>query len=248
MSSSAKVLVVDDEEEVLDLVADYLGEEDFEVLTAPNGAVMRQVLAKAEIDLIVLDVKLPDQDGFSLVRELRKSSDTPVILLTGKADTIDRIVGLEIGADDYVAKPFELRELLARIRSVLRRTQTRATLLPKDDRVPEVKVFAGWLLDEVHRQLFSPAGLEVELTAAEFALLRELVNNPQRPVGRNQLLLKVQSREWSPEDRSIDVSISRLRRKMEADPNRPMLIKTIRNSGYVLASKVSAKSPETGPD
>ena len=241
MGGSDTVLVVDDEEEILELVADYLGEEDFRVLTAPDGASMLRILSETDVDLIVLDVKLPDQDGFSLVRELRRTHDTPIILLTGKSDAIDRIIGLEIGADDYLGKPFELRELLARIRSVLRRTRVRE--IPRPERASqEVKVFAGWALDEVHRQLFSPTGQEVELTAAEFELLRELVNNPQRPVGRSQLLQKVQSREWSPEDRSIDVSISRLRRKLEEDPNRPALIKTIRNMGYVLASTVSAKA------
>ena len=240
MSATERILVVDDEEEVRDLVAAYLTKEGFRVATAPDGTSMRRVLAEDSVDLIVLDVRLPDESGFNLVRDLRRTHDTPVILLTGKSEPVDRIVGLELGADDYLSKPFELRELLARIRSVLRRSQSKPRPSP-DAPADQVKVFAGWALDQVHRQLYSPAGVEVELTGAEFELLRELVNNAQRPISRNQLLNAAQSRDGAPYDRSIDVSISRLRKKLEKDPHHPTLIKTIRNVGYVLTSVVTSK-------
>ena len=247
MTDRTVVLVVEDEEAIRELVATYLEQEGFAVLAAPDGTSMRRTLAESSVDLIVLDVRLPDEDGFDLVRELRRTRDTPVILLTGKAAPVDRIVGLELGADDYLAKPFELRELLARIRSVLRRTlssdaQAAPGSAPGSAPGPggiKVRVFSGWALDPVRRRLFSPDGAEVELTGAEFELLRELVENAQQPISRNQLLNAAQSRDWEPHDRSIDVSISRLRKKLESDPGNPTLIKTIRNVGYILASEVT---------
>ncbi len=243
MTDRTVVLVVEDEEAIRELVATYLEQEGFAVLAAPDGTSMRSTLAENSVDLIVLDVRLPDEDGFDLVRELRRTRDTPVILLTGKAAPVDRIVGLELGADDYLAKPFELRELLARIRSVLRRTLgSVAQAAPGSGHGHEeirVRVFSGWALDPVRRRLFSPEGAEVELTGAEFELLRELVENAQQPISRNQLLNAAQSRDWEPHDRSIDVSISRLRKKLESDPGNPTLIKTIRNVGYILASEVT---------
>lgn len=238
MAGGEHVLVVDDEEEIRAMVATYLEGEGIKVRTAADGASMGHALAESDFDLIVLDVRLPDESGFNLVQELRRTRDTPVILLTGKSEPIDRIVGLELGADDYLGKPFELRELLARIRSVLRRSRGTASASPGAP-TDQVKVFAGWALDQVHRQLHSPSGEEVKLTGAEFELLRELVNNPQQPISRNQLLHATQSRDWAPYDRSIDVSISRLRKKLEQDPNQPALIKTIRNVGYILATAVT---------
>ncbi len=246
MTDRTVVLVVEDEEAIRELVATYLEQEGFSVLAAPDGISMRRTLAERSVDLIVLDVRLPDEDGFDLVRELRRTRDTPVILLTGKASPVDRIVGLELGADDYLAKPFELRELLARIRSVLRRTIGSASQ-PAPTPGPggiKVRVFSGWALDPVRRRLFSPNGAEVELTGAEFELLRELVDNAQQPISRNQLLNAAQSRDWEPHDRSIDVSISRLRKKLEIDPGNPTLIKTIRNVGYILASEVTDQTLE----
>jgi DNA-binding response OmpR family regulator len=238
ISAGITILVVDDEEEIRDLVASYLEREGYRILTAPDGASMWQDLEAHQVDLIVLDVLLPDADGFGLIRDLRRRRDIPIILLTGKSEAVDRVVGLEIGADDYLCKPFELRELLARVRSVWRRYRSNPPA-PVDDRSPEVKVFAGWALDPIQRQLYSPAGVEVELTSGEFDLLRELVNNPKRPMTRDHLLDATQSRDWTPFDRSIDVSIGRLRKKLEIDPAHPTLIKTVRNVGYVLAANVT---------
>ncbi len=238
MAGGTTVLVVDDEQEIRDIVTEYLEKEGVRVLGAADGASMWRRLEEHDIDLIVLDVLLPDANGFTLMRDLRRSYDTPVILLTGKSDSIDKIVGLELGADDYLPKPFELRELLARMRSVWRRYQARPHP-PADDPPAEVKVFAGWALDQTHRRLYSPKGVEVELTTGEFDLLRELVNHPNRPLSRDQLLDATRSRQWMSYDRSIDVSIGRLRKKLETDPNRPKLIKTIRNVGYVLATNVT---------
>ena len=241
MSLEESVLVVEDDEDLRNMLATYLGIEGFRVFTAPDGASMRRVLADHGVDLIVLDVLLPDGNGFNLVRELRRTSDTPIILLTGKSEPVDRIVGLELGADDYVCKPFETRELLARIRSVLRRNASRpqaAAAGPADD----IAVFAGWAFDPACRQLHAPSGTEVRLTSAEFDLLRALVDNAQRPVSRDHLLKVTQARDWGPNDRSIDISISRLRHKLESDPKRPTLIKTVRNVGYVLTAVVSRES------
>ncbi len=223
------------------MLASYLGNEGFEVLAVHDGASMGQALAETEFDLIVLDVLLPDENGFNIVRELRRSRNTPVILLTGKTEPVDRIVGLELGADDYVCKPFELRELLARIRGLLRRQALAGDAKPNGS-AGQVANFAGWTFDPGTRALVSPAGAEVHLTSAEFDLLKILVDNAQRPVSRDQLLNATRSRNWSPTDRSIDISISRLRQKMEKDPKRPSLIKTVRNIGYVLTGAVTLTS------
>lgn len=231
------VLVVEDNDELRTMLASYLTSEGFRVQTAPDGASMKMFLADNAVDLIVLDVLLPDGNGFNLVRDLRRTDNTPIILLTGKSEPVDRIVGLELGADDYVCKPFELRELLARIRSVLRRHASQPAGTSKA-MTNDVAVFAGWAFDSARRQLLGPSGDEVPLTSAEFDLLRTLVDNALQPVSRDQLLKVTQSRSWGPNDRSIDISISRLRQKLEADPRHPNLIKTVRNVGYVLTAEV----------
>lgn len=244
MSAGESILVVDDDEDLRTLLTTYLNREGFRVLSAPNGASMRQALCDNDVDLIVLDVLLPDDNGFNLIRNLRRSHDTPVVLLTGKSESVDRIVGLELGADDYVCKPFELRELLARIRSILRR-HARSGQPRTDEAVERVETFAGWSFDQTYRRLNSPSGAEVILTSAEFELLKMLVDSAPKPVSRDQLLKATQSRTWQPDDRSIDISVSRLRKKLEEDPKRPNLIKTVRNVGYVLTGTVT-KTPRWG--
>lgn len=240
MPGGNTILIVDDENEIRKVLSSYLEKEGFRVLTAPDGAAMSRQLEAQQVDLILLDILLPDANGFELVRDLRRSSDIPVILLTGKSESVDKVVGLELGADDYLSKPFELRELLARIRSVWRRYQA-AQRSTADHPTAEVKVFAGWALDQPYRRLYSPKGVEVELTSREFELLRELVNHPNQPVSRDHLLGATRSRHWVTYDRSIDMSITRLRKKIEKDPKRPKLIRTIRNVGYVLAADVTNK-------
>ena len=237
MSTGLKILIVDDDEALRTMLETYLSKEGFEVVAVPDGHAMNEALKANDIDLIVLDVVLPDGSGFNLVRNLRRSSSTPVILLTGKSDSIDRIVGLELGADDYVCKPFELRELLARIRSVLRRHDS-ATKEPADPITDQVATFDGWTFDEARRQLLSPTGEEVRLTSAEFELLRLLVEAAPNPVSREELLKATQSRNWDPNDRSVDISVSRLRKKLEKNPKHPTLIKSVRNVGYVLTDTV----------
>ena len=240
MFENERILVVDDDQDLLDLICPYLEKAGFQTLSALDASAMRKVLAEEQVDLVVLDLGLPDAEGFALLREFRRSYDLPVVLLTGKSHPVDRVVGLELGADDYIGKPFELRELVARIRSVLRRSKGPAASKPG----PKIKVFDGWRFDEVHRELRSPSRELVELTGAEFELLRELINSAQEPVSRNQLLNAVRARDWMPHDRSIDVSISRLRKKLEQDPAQPALIKTVRNVGYILASTVSLEQEE----
>jgi DNA-binding response OmpR family regulator len=236
------LLLVDYEDDILKVVNLYLEREGYRVLTARDGASMWTRLAANDIDLIILDVLLPDANGFALVQDIRKNRDIPIILLTGKAEPVDKVVGLELGADDYLSKPVDLRELLARFRSVLRRC--RPTGGPQGDAASgPIKVFSGWTLDQARRELYSPGGEKLELTSSEFDLLCVLVNNAQRPVTRDQMLDATRSRPWTPFDRSIDVSIGRLRKKLEADPGNPALIKTVRNVGYILAASVSGRKP-----
>ena len=225
---SEKLLVVDDDPLVCDLVRLYLRNEGFAVSVAHGGAGLRQVMAAAEIDLVILDLMMPGEDGLSLTRYLCEHSDAAIIILTTKNSTVDRIVGLEMGADDYVTKPFDERELLARVRSVLRRRQR-----PAEAGVDNTRVrFSGWELDLQACRLFRPDGAEMLLTTGEFALLAALATHPNRPLTRDQLLNITHNRDAAPFDRSIDVQIGRLRRKIEVDPAQPTLIRTVRGVGY----------------
>lgn len=235
MADSSHVLVVDDDHEIRALLAKFLGRHGCRVETAADGAEMFQALAAWKIDLVVLDLMLPGEDGLTLCRRLRRDSSVPVIMLTAMGEDTERIVGLEIGADDYLAKPCNPRELLARIRAVLRRT---AETTPAVDTRQKTLRFAGWRLDPAARKLFAPDGGEVELTGGEFDLLRTLAQRPRRVLSREQLLDLTRGREAAPFDRSIDSQISRLRRKIEIDSGRPELIKTVRNGGYVFTPKV----------
>jgi two-component system OmpR family response regulator len=216
---------------------------------AGTAALARTHFARATIDLVLLDVGLPDADGFDLLRDLRTQAQIPVIMLTGKDTSIDRILGLELGADDYLGKPFELGELRARIRSVLRRTHRLGDSEIAD--AVEALTFAGWTLDLTHHRLLDPQGQAAALTSGEMTLLRVLAEHPRRPLSRDQLLDLTRSREWSPFDRSIDVLVGRLRRKLAgAAGEGDELIKTVRNIGYMLAADVRRRRlparPATG--
>ena len=232
------LLVVDDDREIRRLTEEYLAQAGYRVSTAPDGKAMRRVMEQHRIDLVVLDLMLPGEDGLVLCRELRARSNLPILMLTARGAEVDRIVGLEMGADDYLAKPFNPRELLARIRSVLRRAHALPpNLVPEDVRTFR---FAGWRLNVAERQLVAADGLVVPLSGAEFRLLRVLLEHPQRVISRDQIMELTQGREALALDRSIDVLIGRLRRRLQDDGKEPRLVKTVRGEGYVLAAQVEA--------
>lgn len=241
METTATILVVDDDREIRSLLGDYLDTNGYRALLAADGVEMNRFIDSQHVDLVVLDLNLPGEDGLSLCRRLRAVSALAVIMLTARDQPLDRILGLEMGADDYLPKPFEPRELLARIRSVLRRTQglaTRNDIAPSQQRL----LFNGWTLDLVARHLHNPQGTVVMLSGAEFRLLKVLLLHPNRVLTRDQLLNLTQGRDADPFDRSIDIQVSRLRQKLEDDARAPAIIKTVRNGGYVLAANVT--SPE----
>jgi len=233
------ILVVDDDPEIRQLLKTYLEKNGYVVSTAAEGNGMWMTLDRTRIDLIVLDLMLPGVDGMELCRTLRTRSKIPVIMLTARGDEMDRILGLEMGADDYLAKPFSARELLARIKVILRRVRD----LPIDPMAdaPEKLAFSGWTLDTRTQHLHSPEALVVPLSSAEYRLLHVLLTHPNRALSRDQLLDLTQGRESGPFDRSIDVQVSRLRHRLGDDPRDPRLIKTVRGEGYVLAVDVAAE-------
>jgi two-component system, OmpR family, response regulator len=233
------VLVVDDDRDLRALVGEYLKRNDYNVRFAADGKQMRLILEQSRIDLVVLDLMLPGEDGLSLCRDLRGGSDLPVLMLTAKSDPFDRILGLETGADDYLSKPFEPRELLARIRNILRRAQA---LPPNLAARPTCRYgFAGWVLDVTQRQLTSPHQVAVTLSGAEFRLLHVFVTHPNRVLTRDQLMDLIKGREADPFDRSIDLRVSRLRLKLRDDARAPQLIKTLRNEGYIFTADVASE-------
>jgi two-component system OmpR family response regulator len=229
------ILVVEDDREIRTLVSRFLQSNDLRVTTVGDGREMDRLLRDNRIDLIVLDVMLPGEDGLEICRRVRSSSSLPVIMLTAKGEDIDRIVGLEIGADDYMTKPFNPRELLARIRAVLRRG---AGGMIEAARSGAVLTFDGWRLDPNVRQLHDPDGVRVALTGAEFDLLLAFCERPRRVLSRDQLIDLTQGRGAGPFERSVDVLVSRLRQKMEHDPREPTLIQTIRGGGYMFSPEV----------
>ncbi len=233
---ASHLLVVDDETEIADSVSRYFGKYGFRVSTANDGDAMRAVVGREAVDVILLDLGLPREDGFELTRWLREHWRGAIIIVTGRGESVDRIVGLELGADDYVTKPFDLRELLARVRSVLRRTA--AATPPPPPAQKTGYTFAGFRLDLDRRGLTDPNGAEVPLTAGEFDLLSVFVRHPNRVLSRDQIMSEMHGRDSGPFDRSIDVQIGRLRRKIEADSSNPQLIKSVRNAGYMLAARV----------
>lgn len=236
MTDRPTLLLVDDDTEIIDLLSAYLARFQFEVHTAADGNGMREQLRTHAIDLVVLDVMLPGTDGLVLAREIRAQSRIPVIMLTARVSTYDRILGLEIGADDYMGKPFEPRELVARIQTVLRRTQGGASD-PVAEAAGEVVSFDGWRLDRVERTVVSPAGQVAALSNAEFRLLNTFLQAPRRLLTRDQLMEQARGRAMDAFDRSIDLLVSRLRHKLADDGGDEALIKTVRGAGYVFNAR-----------
>lgn len=238
MANTHHILVVDDDVEILRLTKRFLTQYGFRISFAENAAQVQEMLDNWAIDLVVLDVLLPGTDGFQICRTIRQKSSVPIIMLTAVQDEADRILGLELGADDYLTKPFNPRELLARIRAVLRRFSDIANGRSADLRLAR---FNGWQFDVGTMELRSPDDSLVPLSRGEFALLVAFVEHPMRALSREQLADLVQGREPGVFDRSIDIQVSRLRRKMEADPGNPALIKTVRNVGYQFCADVDAE-------
>ncbi|MFB0612148.1 response regulator [Aurantiacibacter poecillastricola] len=235
-----KLLLVDDEASLREPLADYLSRQGFAVRQAENAAKARSALLEDVPDLVLLDIMMPGEDGVSLCRHLVETRELPVIFLTAKGEATDRIVGLEIGADDYVVKPFEPRELVARIRSVLRRASRGPARETSSDAHYE---FEGWQLDPLKRRLTDPEGTLVPISTAEFRLLTALLDHPQQVMDRDRLLDMVQGREAHLFDRAVDNQVSRLRRKIEADSRDPKLIQTVWGGGYMLAAEVRRFMP-----
>jgi DNA-binding response OmpR family regulator len=248
MARKPQILVADDDPRIRAMLRRYLTEEGFAVAEAADGAALRGQFAHARPDLVLLDLVMPGEDGLSLARFIRQQGKVPIIMLTGKGDVIDRVAGLEAGADDYIAKPFHLREVLARIRTVLRRAETAAAASPAPppgDAPPggesKLLVFEGWRLDLLKRELRRGDGTKVGLTSGEYDLLCAFARSPNRVLNRDQLMDMVKGREWAANDRAIDAQIVRLRRKVESDPKNPALIKTVRGGGYVFAAGVKSE-------
>jgi two-component system OmpR family response regulator len=234
------VLIVDDDHDIRLLLSDFLERNGLQVWQAADGESMWQSLQSQPVDMVVLDLNLPGTDGIALCRELRTTSNLPVIMLTARTSPIDRIVGLETGADDYVCKPFEPLELLSRIRSVLRRV-TLAAAGEYDVREPRRMRFSGWTLELTARHLLDPRGVVISLSGAEFRLLKLFLDRPNRILSRDAIMEHMHGRESGPFDRSIDLQVSRLRQKIEENSKMPTLLKTIRNEGYLLASAVEVE-------
>jgi len=235
MSDKRHILVVDDEPDLREMIEEYLVQQGLGVTTAENGAAMRRVVAERPVDLVLLDIRMPGEDGLSLARFLREHYPVGIIMLTAAGEVVDRIVGLEMGADDYLAKPFDPRELLARIKSVLRRLALRVTTnVTATDPAPTGIRFGHCRLNLESHQLFDLNGAEIPITSMEFDLLQAFATHPNRVLTRDQLLDMAHSRDWEPFDRSIDIRITRIRRKIEDDPAKPQTIKTIRGKGYIF--------------
>ncbi len=239
MTDSPHILVVDDHKEIRNLVRRFLEQHGMRVSVASDGKSMRQIMSEHRIDLIVLDLMLPGEDGLTICRNLRAESLIPVVMLTAMGEETDRIVGLEMGADDYVAKPFNPRELLARIKAVLRRAQS----LPDKDRLPDetLVAFDRWTFNIAKRQLQTLDGVVVPLSTGEFNLLLTFIHHPGHVLNRDQLMDLTKGRDSTPFDRSIDTQVSRLRKKIEVDPKSPQLIKTVWGGGYVFTPEVENK-------
>ena len=244
--SSGKVLIVDDDAEIRSVLTTYLGSHVYEAVAVDSGAAMRAALQSSIPDVVLLDLSLPGEDGLSLARYLRERHSVGIIMITGASDTVDRIIGLEVGADDYIGKPFDPRELRARIRSVMRRLQPTAedAARPNNRRL----AIGRCTVDVAARQLFDRDGAEVALTAMEFDLLKAFLDHPNQVLTRDRLLTLTRNREWEPFDRSIDIRITRLRRKIEDDPENPRAIRTVRGAGYMYVPVPFAAATADGGD
>ncbi|MCK4608471.1 MAG: response regulator transcription factor [Gammaproteobacteria bacterium] len=239
-NNKTHILVVDDDQDIRDLLSDYLTNYQYQVSVAKDGTEMQAILDSGNLDLVLLDIMLPDEDGFTLCRKIRSQSDVPIIILTAVDNETDRVLGLELGADDYQIKPFNPRELLARIKAILRRRGDSGSSSLSVVEQHKIYEFADWKLDTTARHFFSPDNVEITLSSGEYDLLLTFLQRPGRVLNRDQLLELTRHREADPFDRSIDVQVSRLRQKIETDPKHPKLIKTIRNGGYMLTAKVKA--------
>ncbi len=237
MSALPHIAVVDDEADIAQLLATYLGAQGFRVTPLATGAALMALMASDPPALVLLDLGLPGEDGFGIARQLREHHRCGLVIVSGRGDAIDKVVGLEVGADDYVTKPFDLRELLARVKAVLRRLQPLAAA-PAGGSGPRL-CFAGWTLDLAARRLVGPDGQDVALTGGEFDLLRTFAQHPGRVLSRDFLLEQTRGREAAPFDRTIDVQVGRLRRKLEVRADDPQIIKSVRGAGYILVPAVS---------
>ena len=237
MDQSPHILVVDDDREIRDLLVKFFEKHQLRVTAVRDAREARRIWATGNFNLVVLDLMLPGESGFDFARWLRANAEVPIVMLTAMADETDRIIGLELGADDYVAKPFNPRELLARIRAVLRRAGEHSAA-PNTETPTRNLRFAGWILDPARRRLLNPDGVEVPLTGGEYDLLVALVERANRVLTRDMLLDLLRGRQAGPFDRAIDVAVSRLRRKLEDDGRHAQIIKTVRGGGYVLAATV----------
>ena len=240
MDKPDRILIVDDDPEIRRLLVDYMARNGFEPHSARDGREMVQMLDRHAIDLIVLDLTLPNTDGLTLCRDLRVRSSLPVLMLTARGEEADRIVGIEMGADDYLVKPFSPRELLARIKTILRRTRALPPNLRPDSQ--RCLMFAGWRLDTATRALTAPDGVVVSLSGGEYRLLRILLEHPNRVLNRDQLMELIHGKSAEPFDRTIDVQISRLRQRLRDENREPQLIRTVRGEGYVLATAVEGRT------
>ena len=237
MGGKGKILVVDDDKDVRDTIREYFEFCGFDVAVAGDGAGMRKVLAQRQIDIVLMDLNLPGEDGLTLTRELRSSHPAGVIMLTAAGQTVDRIIGLEMGADDYVAKPFDPREVLARVKSVLRRLRERPREVQAHrDEKPEIVKMGSCTLDLAAHRLYDASGTDIPLTSMEFDLLKTFAKHPDRVLSRDQLLELAHNRDAHVFDRSIDLRIARIRRKIEQDVTKPQVLKTVRGAGYMFAS------------
>jgi two-component system OmpR family response regulator len=236
MNDNGHILVVDDQREICDMVQEYLSGEGYQVSIAQDGAGMRRVMAQSPVDLVTLDLMLPGEDGLTLARWLRENFSVGIVMLTGRGEVVDRIIGLEMGANYYLPKPFHLRELLATVKAVLRRASIQTTEKPTHSR--SKAQFADWKIDLSNLELVSPSGKKVQLTTGEFDLLAAFVNNPRQVLTRDRLLDLARNREAGPCDRTIDVQVGRLRSKLEDNPKKPTIIKTVRGRGYMFTADV----------
>ncbi len=237
MTTRTSILLVEDDSEINQLITQYLEKHEMDVVAVSNSEAMDQALSSRAFDLLLLDLNLPGEDGFSICRRVRAQQALPIIIVTAKAEDVDKILGLEMGADDYVVKPFNSRELLARIRAVLRRADAQnrvGATLPR-----QTYHFAGWRMELLSREVVSPTGIKVAMTGAEFDLLHALCENPNRVLTRDQLINLTHGPTSGPFERSVDVLISRLRQKLEKDPKNPAVILTVRSEGYMFAASVT---------